>query len=276
MMRSRSAERVTLTLAASMALVLCLLLILPLASLFVSASLPDIVSAVAHPQFLPALTLSLRTTLQSLALVIVAGTPLAWWLATSPSRLVRPLSLLVSLPIVVPPAVLGVALLQTFGRQGLAGPALRALGLSIPFTHSAVLVAQVVVSAPFFVQAAAAAFRRIDRDMLLVARTLGASPLGSVLWVALPVALPGLLVGASLSWARSLGEFGATLLFAGNRSGVTQTMPLAIYSALESDVRLAVVFSLVLVAIAAGLLLLLRLIPRSAGGQAEASLDEFR
>src|SRR5690606_26183340 len=101
------------------------------------------------------------------------------------------------------------------------------------------------------------------------ARTLGASPLGSVLWVALPVALPGLLVGASLSWARSLGEFGATLLFAGNRSGVTQTMPLAIYSALESDVRLAVVFSLVLVAIAAGLLLLLRLIPRSAGGQAE-------
>jgi molybdate transport system permease protein len=167
----------------------------------------------------------------------------------------------VDLPIVIPPAVIGVALLQTFGRRGLLGPALESIGLRIPFTESAVIIAQLVVSAPFFVQSAANAFRKLDPDLLIVARTLGASPASAFLRVAVPVALPGLLAGASLAWARSLGEFGATLLFAGNLLGATQTMPLAIFSALESEVRIAVVFSLVLSGVGALLLFVLHATP---------------
>jgi molybdate transport system permease protein len=167
----------------------------------------------------------------------------------------------VDLPIVLPPAVVGIALLETFGRSGLVGPVLVALGIQIPFTTLAVVLAQVVVSAPFYVQAAAAAFRRVDADLLIVARTLGQTQRGAFLRVAVPIALPGLIGGAALAWARALGEFGATLLFAGNLPGTTQTMPLAIYAALESDVRVAVALSLVLAAVAVFLLLALRLAP---------------
>ncbi len=194
-------------------------------------------------------------------MTLAGGVPLSWWLATSSTRVARVVEVLVELPIVVPPAVLGVALLQTWGRRGLLGPALDALGLSLPFTPSAVVVAQLVVSAPFFVQAAANGFRKIDPDLLTVARTLGASPSAAFVRVALPIAMPSLLVGASLAWARALGEFGATLLFAGNLPGQTQTMPLAIFSALESDVRVAVVLALLLAALGAALLLSLRSTP---------------
>ena len=125
------------------------------------------------------------------------------------------------------------------------------------------MLAQVVVSAPFYIQAAAAAFRRIDPDLLLVGRTLGQSPSGAFFRIAVPLALPGLISGAALSWARALGEFGATLLFAGNLTGTTQTMPLAIYMALESDVRVALALSLVLAAVSVLLLFGLRLAPRA-------------
>ncbi len=244
---------------------LAALLMVPLAALALSSSIPQITSGLTHPSFLPALSLTLRTTLVSLLITIITGTPLAWWLATSPSRTARVAEVLVDLPIVMPPAVIGVGLLQTFGRQGLLGPWLATLGLTVPFTSTAVVLAQVVVSSPFYVAAAANAFRKVDVDMLIVARTLGASPSEAMLRVGLPIARPGLLVGASLAWARALGEFGATLLFAGNMSGRTQTMPLAIYSALDADVRLAVVFSLVLVAVGAVLFLLLLLLPAVAG-----------
>ncbi len=254
--------------------VLLSVLALPLAALALSASLQAIERGVSHPLFLPALSLSLRTTLVSLAVTVVTGTPIAWWLAISSSRLTRFVELLVDLPIVIPPAVVGVALLQTFGRHGLLGPALDRAGIQVPFTEKAVLLAQVVVSAPFFVQAASNAFRKIDLDMLIVARTLGASPAAAFLRVAVPIALPGLLVGASLAWARSLGEFGATLLFAGNMTGTTQTMPLAIFTALESDVRLAVVFSLVLAAMGAALLLVLRAVPAMRKARAAGVLED--
>jgi molybdate transport system permease protein len=156
---------------------------------------------------------------------------------------------------------------------------LEALGVVVPFTEAAVVLAQVVVAGPLYVQAAANAFSRVEPDLIIVARTLGASPSVAFFRVAVPVALPGLIVGASLMWARALGELGATLLFAGSLTGRTQTMPLAIFTALESDVQLAVVFSLVLAAMAAVLLVLLRLAPagwariglvrggRSAGGR---------
>jgi molybdate transport system permease protein len=240
---------------------LVLLLSLPLAALALSASPDDLRTGVASPLFAPALALSLRTTFVSLVITVLTGTPLAWWLATSSSRTARAVEVVVDLPIVIPPAVIGVALLQTFGRRGLLGPPLDALGVGVPFTERAVLLAQVVVSAPFFVQAAANAFRKVDLDILIVARTLGASPTRAFFRIAIPIARPGLVVGASLAWARALGEFGATLLFAGNLPGRTQTMPLAILSALESDVRVAIVFSLVLAALGTILLIGLRLAP---------------
>jgi molybdate transport system permease protein len=240
---------------------LVLLLSLPLAALALSASPDDLRTGVASPLFAPALALSLRTTFVSLVVTVLTGTPLAWWLATSSSRTARAVEVVVDLPIVIPPAVIGVALLQTFGRRGLLGPPLDAIGVGVPFTERAVLLAQVVVSAPFFVQAAANAFRKVDLDILIVARTLGASPTRAFFRIAIPIARPGLVVGASLAWARALGEFGATLLFAGNLPGRTQTMPLAILSALESDVRVAIVFSLVLAALGTILLIGLRLAP---------------
>lgn len=235
------------------------LLLLPLVALAWSSSAADLRAGVGHPLFAPALGLSLRTTVVSLAITVVLGTPLAWWLGTSSSALSRVVAVLVDLPIVVPPAVMGVALLQTFGRQGLLGPALSSLSIQIPFTSAAVVLAQLVVASPFFVQAAANAFREVDFDAMVVARTLGASRTEAFVRVAVPIALPGLVAGTSLAWARALGEFGATLLFAGNMTGKTQTMPLAIFSALELDVSLAVVFSLVLAGVGFVLLAAVRL-----------------
>jgi molybdate transport system permease protein len=249
--------------AAALALALLGLLSLPLLALLLASSPAEIAAGVEHRLFLPALSLSVRTTLLSLAIVIVTGTPLSWWLARSERRWVRVVELLVDLPIVLPPAVVGVALLSAFGRSGTFGPALDAIGLSLPFTTKAVVVAQVVVAGPFFVQSAASAFRKVDLDLLLVARSLGATPVGAFFRVALPAALPGLLGGAALCWARAIGEFGATLLFAGNLSGRTQTMPLAIYTALESDVRVAVAISLVLAGVSVVLLFALRVGPRA-------------
>lgn len=235
-----------------------LLLLLPPVALVLATSPGELASAVRSPLFGPALALSARTTLVSLALVVGMGTPLAWWLATGTGRVMRAVEALVDLPIVLPPAVVGIALLETFGRSGLFGAELAALGLQVPFTTGAVVLAQVVVSAPFYIQSAAAAFRRVEPDLLIVARTLGHSARGAFLRVALPIALPGLVGGAALAWARALGEFGATLLFAGNLPGTTQTMPLAIYTALESDVRVAVALSLALAAVSLLLLFVLR------------------
>jgi molybdate transport system permease protein len=237
------------------------LLVVPMVALALASSPAELVEAVRDPLFAPALLLSARTTLVSLALVVLMGTPLAWWLGRSSSRLSRAVEVLVDLPIVVPPAVVGIALLQTFGRRGVFGGWLASLGLQIPFTTTAVVLAQLVVSAPFFIQAASAAFRSVDADLLIVARTLGQSPGGAFVRVALPMALPGVIVGAALAWARALGEFGATLLFAGNLPGTTQTMPLAIYMALESDVRVATALALVLATISLLLLLGLRAAP---------------
>jgi molybdate transport system permease protein len=243
------------------AIPMMVLLILPLIALLLSSTPKDLVANMQHPLFATAFWLSARTTVFSLAIVIVLGTPLAWWLAVAPIRRTKFIEILVDLPVVIPPAVVGIALLATFGRNGLLGAQLAALGIQVPFTTSAVVLAQVVVSAPFYIQSAAAAFRRVDPDLMLVARTLGKSPAGAFMHVAIPIALPGLVGGAALSWARALGEFGATLLFAGNLPGETQTMPLAIYMALESDIRVALTLALVLALISLVLLFCLRMAP---------------
>jgi molybdate transport system permease protein len=242
------------------------LLALPLVALVSASSPAQVLDGFRDPLVAPALWLSARTTLVSLGVVVGLGTPLAWWLSVAPARLAKPVEVLVDLPIVVPPAVMGIALLQAFGRNGLLGPALDAVGLQVAFSSAAVVLAQVVVSAPFYVQSAAAAFRRVDPDLLIVARTLGQSSSGAFARVALPLALPGLVGGAALAWARALGEFGATLLFAGNLPGTTQTMPLAIYAALESDVLVAVALSLALAGAGVVLLAGLRLAPRLGRG----------
>lgn len=255
------------------ALALLALIVLPLFALGLSSAPSDLTAGLRHPLFLPALALSARTTSISLAIIVIAGTPLAWWLAVGPPRYARLVELVVVLPIVVPPAVLGVAMLRTFGRSGLFGPALEQLGIQVPFTTAAVVLAQIVVAAPFYVESAAIAFRRVDVDLVLVARTLGASPPAAFFRVAVPVASAGLLAGAALSYARSIGEFGATLLFAGNLPWTTQTMPLAIYSALESDVRAALAISLVLVGIAIVLLFLVRVGPETLFSRAPQRRD---
>jgi molybdate transport system permease protein len=202
--------------------------------------------------------LSLLTTAISLILVVTLGTPLAWSLARARGRLAHAVETVIQLPIVVPPAVAGVAMLLAFGRRGLLASILYPEGWSVTFTTAAVVMAEVFVSAPFFVQAAISAFRRLDARLIVVARTFGASPFRVFLRIALPLAAPGLLAGAAMSWARSLGEFGATLMFAGNLEGRTQTLPLAIYTALESDLRAAQALSMILVVVAFALLLFVK------------------
>jgi molybdate transport system permease protein len=237
---------------------LLLLVVLPLAGLLFASPPRELLAGLRDPLVVPALRLSLFTSTISLLAIVTCGTPLGWMLARRTTRAWRVLETIVELPVVLPPAVAGVALLLAFGRRGLLGPALESAGIGLPFSRAAVVFAQTFVAAPFYVQAAVAAFRRLDPDLLLVARTLGASRPRLLGAVAIPLSWPALAGGAAMSWARALGEFGATLMFAGNMSGRTQTLPLAIYAALESDVHTAQSLSLVLVAVAFALLVAVR------------------
>jgi molybdate transport system permease protein len=233
-------------------------LVLPLVALVATSGPAALRAGLRHPATAPALALSLLTSAISLAVLVLAGTPLAWWLARTPTRMGRAIDTLTQLPVVTPPAVAGLALLLTFGRQGVAGAWLARLGIDVSFSTAAVVMAQLFVSAPFFLQAARTAFAGIDRNLLFVARSLGAGPARLFFTIAVPLARPGLLAGAAMSWARALGEFGATLMFAGNLPGRSQTLPLAIYTALESDLRAAQALAVLLVIVALVLLLALR------------------
>lgn len=245
-----------------LAVSLLTLLVVPLAVLALGASFGfgSVLEQLSHPMVLSALWLSLRTTFISLGLIIIGGLPLAWFLARAQSsRFIGIVETLVELPIIVPPAVVGVALLLTFGRYGIFGEYLeRWFEIRLTFTTTAVVIAQVVVSAPFFVQSAIESFRRIDDELLVVARSLGASSSRTFFRIAVPLAMPGLASGAALSWARALGEFGATLVFAGNLPGRTQTMTLAVYSGLEVSIELARALSVILMITGVALLVVLR------------------
>ncbi|HEY0715777.1 MAG TPA: ABC transporter permease, partial [Polyangia bacterium] len=223
---------------------------------------------VRDPLLLDAVFVSLVTTTISMAVVVTLGTPLAWLLARRRARFATVIEVGLQLPEAIPPAVAGLALLLAFGRQGVLGGLLAGQGsidVSLAFTPVAVVFAQIFVGGPFFVQAALAAFRRIDDDLLGVARSLGAGPFATFRRVVLPMSASGLLGGLGLAWARALGEFGATLMFAGNFSGRTQTLPLAVYAALESDLATAQVTAVVLLFLAVTLLLTVRLLGRRAG-----------
>lgn len=215
---------------------------------------------------LDALVLSAITSTVTLVVAIVAGTPLAYLLARRdfPGKFM--VDLLIDLPIVLPPTVAGVALLVAFGRRGVAGQWLDDGGINIAFTTTAVIMAQLFVSAPFYIRTAKAGFESVEPTFEGVASTLGASPIRTFWRVTLPLAWPSLVAGAILCWARALSELGATLIFAGNLRGETQTMPLAIISAFESgrSIDVPIALSLILVAASAVLLLLLRVIARGA------------
>jgi molybdate transport system permease protein len=225
--------------------------VLPLIAVAVKVDWPHFWTLISSESSTTALLLSLRTAAASTALCLLLGVPMALVLARSDARVVRIARPLILLPLVLPPVVGGIALLYAFGRLGLIGEYLDAAGIQIAFTTTAVVLAQTFVSLPFLVIALEGAARTAGADYEVVAATLGARPT-TVWWrVSLPLLAPGLISGAVLAFARSLGEFGATLTFAGSREGVTRTLPLEIYLQRESDADAAVALSLLLVAVAA-------------------------
>ncbi len=233
---------------------------LPIIALLLRVPLTSLPDYLGRPLVLDALLLSLGTSLVSLALMVGFGTPLAFVLARRNFVGKRVLDTLVDLPLVLPPAVAGIALLLAFGRRGLLGPTLEGAGIEIGFSTAAVVLAQMFVASPFYVKAARTAFQDLPRELEEVAATDGASAWARFRHVLLPLALPGMASGAIMAWARALSEFGATILFAGNFQGRTQTMPLAIYTALESDLDAAIVISAVLLVASLAILIAFRLL----------------
>lgn len=236
-----------------------LLVALPLLAMLLRTDWAGFGAAVSAPVVWPAIRLSLVTTLLTVAVCFVLGTPLAWLLSRADGRGASWLRAVMTVPVVLPPVVGGVALLMAYGRRGIVGvPLFELFGLRLPFTPTAVVLAQVFVSLPFFVLAVEGAMRAVDERYDAVAATLGASPLRIFTRVALPLAAPGIASGAALAWARALGEFGATITFAGNFSGRTQTAPLAVYVALQDDPQAALALSIVMLAVSLAVLGLLR------------------
>src|SRR6266851_9861282 len=238
---------------------LVLFLGLPLVGLLSRATgAGDVLAALGRPIVLEALRLSLLTTVAVLVLSLAFGSPLALLLARWRFRGLGLLDSLVDLPIVLPPAVAGLALLLTFGRRGLLGGSLAAVGIELPFTTAAVVLASLFVAAPFYVRAARSGFLAVPRELEEAARVEGASEWQVFRHVTAPVASSALFGGAVLAWARALGEFGATVMFAGQFQGRTQTMPLAIYAALEGDTDAALGLSILLLGISFVLLVVFR------------------
>jgi molybdate transport system permease protein len=236
-----------------------LVLVLPLLGLVVRAPWSELGSHLAEPQVGQALRLSLLSATLATAVSLVLGVPLAWVLARSRIRGRAVLRALVTVPLVLPPVVGGVALFLVLGRRGIVGQWLfETTGVTIPFTTTAVVLAETFVAMPFLVISVEGALRAADARFEEAAATLGADRWTTFRRVTLPLVAPGVAAGAVLCWARALGEFGATITFAGNVPGTTQTMPLSVYLALQSDPESAIVLSLLLLVVSLGTLLLLR------------------
>ena len=237
------------------------LLVLPLAGLVIRAPWADLPRLITSEPVLQALALSLGTALLSTAVSLVLGIPLAVLLSHSvhwhvvPRRLLRAA---ITIPLVLPPVVGGIALLLLLGRRGIIGQLLAQVGVTIPFTTGAVVIAQTFVAMPFLVFAVEGALRSADRRSELAAATLGATPGQTFRLVTLPLVAPGIAAGAVLCFTRALGEFGATITFAGSFPGVTRTLPIASYLAMNSDPDSAIALALVLLAVSALVLLTLR------------------
>jgi molybdate transport system permease protein len=234
-------------------------LLLPIVAIFSRVSPGRLVAQLSHPVVIDALLLSLKTSAIAQALVLLVGTPAAYVLATRrfPGRSLA--IVLVELPLVLPPAVAGIGLIATFGRLGLLGGTLDTFEVRLGLTQAAVVIAVAYVSSPFYVRQAIAAFEAVDPNLVAAARTLGAGRARTFFRVILPLARRGLAAGEALSFARGLGEFGATIMFAGSLQGVTQTLPLAIYSEFDLDFTTALAVSALLVVVSGALLVSLRL-----------------
>jgi molybdate transport system permease protein len=253
-----AAEVIFVALAAVGALVF---LLLPIVAIVERAfEQTDFFDVVTSSAVVEALRISLVTTTISLAIIIVVGTPLAYMLSRANFPGIQVIDALVDLPIVLPPAVGGLGLLMAFGRRGILGEYLDDAGIELAFTTTAVIMAQTFVASPFYIRSAKAGFDAIDPELESVARTLGSSRGGTFLRVAVPVAAPSLMAGAVMAWARALGEFGATIMFAGSFAGRTQTVPLAIYRSLETGVDVPLALSTVLVGISFAVLFVFRLL----------------
>ncbi len=246
-------------LAVALGLALCFLT-LPVLAIFLDSPPRDLVASLGEEGALDALWLSLETSAAALAIIVVVGTPAAYLLASRRFR-GRTLAItLLELPLVLPPAVAGIALLAAVGPSGILGGALEDAGLQLTFETAGVVVALTFVASPYYVRQAQSAFAAIDPRWLEASRTLGVSEARTFVRVAIPAASSGLLTGGALALGRALGEFGATLMFAGSLAGVTQTAPLAIYERFASDFDAALALSAVLVAVSAAILLSAKLV----------------
>jgi len=235
---------------------------LPVASLFLKSPLDATVRSMQDPVVIDALRLSLTTSTLTVLVVVLIGTPIAYVNARFhyPGKEIA--DSLIDLPVIMPPAVAGIALLMAFGRMGILGHYLNTFGISIAFTTLAVIIAQVFVSSPFYIRQAKTSFEDVDMAFENAARTLGASRLFTFFHVILPMTLNGLVSGAIMAFARSLGEFGATIMFAGNFQGRTQTMPLAIYTAMQGDLDVSLCLAMILVAISFLIIALVKALTR--------------
>jgi molybdate transport system permease protein len=245
---------------AALSVPLLAFLVLPLLALLLRTSPDSIAVNLEKPTVRAAILLSLQTSLISTLLTVLFGTPLAYLLARRSFALHRLTDALVDLPVVLPPAVAGVALLMAFGRRGVFGSWLNALDIHLAFTAIAVVMAQMFVAAPFFIRSAVLGFESIDNELEQAAAMDGANTWQVFRAVTIPLSWSALLSGAVMTWARALGEFGATIIFAGNFPGRTQTMPLAIYMGFEVDMDIALTLSVILVGCSFAVLLLVRLL----------------
>jgi molybdate transport system permease protein len=235
-------------------------LVFPVAAIFFNTAPSRLISSLGDAAATDALKLSIETSAIAMAVIVIVGTPAAYWLATRrfPGKAV--IVTLLELPLVLPPAVAGLGLLAALGPRGILGPALRSAHVQLVLQTAGVVVALCFVSAPIFLRQAEAAFAAVERPLIDASRTLGAGEAATFARVAVPVAAPALLTGLGLAWGRALGEFGATLMFAGSFQRVTQTAPLAIYAQFASDFPAALALSAVLIAVSGALLVSVKLL----------------
>jgi molybdate transport system permease protein len=243
-------------LAASLPLLL--FLALPLVALVLRVSPANVLANVLDRTVAQAIGLSMVTTSITTVVTIAAGTPIAYLLARRRFRGWAAVDTLIDLPMVLPPSVAGIALLVAFGRRGLLGPVLTDLGIEVAFTQAAVVLAQTFVAAPFYVKAAMVGFAGVERELEQAAALDGASGRQVFRYVTLPLSGTALVGGAVMTWARALGEFGATIIFAGNFPGRTQTMPLAIYLGFEMELNVALTLAVILLALSFAVLFVVK------------------
>lgn len=253
-------KKITRALFSLIILITILFFTLPLLALLLRISPEEFITAILQPDVKNAILLSLITAGTSTVIIVLFGTPLAYLNARVPYHGRDFVETLLDLPIVLPPSVAGLALLILFGRRGLIGAYLNDLGITIIFTIFAVVLAQVFVAGPLYIRQAKTAFAMVDQTYESAARTLGAPPLTTFMRITIPLAWTGLVSGVILSFARAIGEFGATIMVAGNLPGKTQTMPLAIYGLMQSDLTASIALSLVLIGISCIILVTIRVL----------------